>query len=80
MMAEKIWTPAGQDHPVFASAYKLQDTAEAAVQKVIGAYSQDCEAILGRIAFQPAYGSKESVLASARGWMQKARDQQQNSK
>ena len=68
---------AGRDHPVFDSAFRLQEAAQAAVRKVIGTYSQDCEAILGRIAYQPAYGSKDSVQALARLSLQSIRDSQQ---
>ena len=68
---------AGRDHPVFDSAFRLQEAAQAAVRQVIGTYGQDCESILNRIAYQPAYGSKDSVLAMARLSLQKVRDAQQ---
>ena len=77
---QQTFSAAGKDHPVFASAFRLQKIAEAAVQKVIGTYSQDCQSILNRLAFQPAYGSKDSVQAIAQQWLQKIRESQQQSK
>ena len=66
---------------MFDSAFTLQEAAHAAVQKVVGTYSQDYEAILSRIAYQPAYGSRDSVVALAQLLLQKMKDaQEQQSK
>lgn len=79
--SDELLVAAGRNHPVFDSAFILQEATQAAVQKVVGTYSQDCEAILNRIAYQPAYGSKDSVLALARLSLQRLRDaQEQQSK
>ena len=48
-------------HPVFRSAYLLKDAAQAAVSKIVGAYHHDTAAILSRITYTPAYGSKSAL-------------------
>lgn len=54
----------------------LQAAAAAAVHKLIGVYGQDFAAVLNKIAYQPAHGSKEALQRLALQCIQSAKEQQ----
>ena len=64
-------------HPVYASAYQLQQATQAAIDKVIATYGQDAAAVLSRITYPPAYGSKAALQKLAMECVQSLQKQQQ---